>query len=70
MRFMLLLAVGILECLFKFLFSFHIGSVFLGHFFYLIRKRVLLKCPLSSPDALEGNGDEMVTIATVLQRLM
>ena len=29
----------------KFLLSFHTGSIFLEHHFYLIRKQVPLKCP-------------------------
>ena len=29
----------------KFLLSFHTGSIFLEHHFYLIRKQLPLKCP-------------------------
>ena len=65
---MLLLVVGIVERLFKFLFSFHTGSIFLGHLFYY-QETGPSKCRLSSPGDLEGDGDEMMT-TTVLQRLM
>ena len=54
----------------KFLLSFHTGSIFLEHHFYLIRKQVPLKCPPKLSRCSGRDSDETMTITTVIRKLM
>lgn len=54
---MLLVLVGILELLFRFLLLSHTSSISLGHIPHQSRKWVLLNCPLNPPNDHEGDDD-------------